>query len=79
MFSSIITAISGAFKAFAAFFGWKSQRDLLNAGRASANADALTRKDKANAKAQAAREAVRGDLARNPGGVMQPDEFERRD
>jgi len=77
MFASIIAAISGGFKALAAFFGWKAQRDLLNAGRASANADALTRKDKANAKALAAREAVRGDLARDPGRVLDDDGFRR--
>lgn len=71
--------VAGASKALAVFFGWKSQQDLLNAGRASEKADALTRKDEADAKALAAREAVRGDLARDPGSVMQPDEFQRRD
>ena len=76
MFSSIIAAISGAFKAFAAFFGWKSQRDLLNAGRASANADALKSQVQADAKAETAREAVRAASLRGEHGGV-PDEFQR--
>lgn len=69
--------VAGASKALAAFFGWKSQKDLLNAGRASEKADALQAKDKADEKALQAREAVRGDLALHPDSVMQPDEFTR--
>lgn len=77
MFASILTILAGAFKALASFFGWKSQKDLLNAGRASANADALKQQVKADAQAEKAREAVRGDLARNPADGLSDDGFRR--
>jgi hypothetical protein len=77
--NAALGAIAGASKALASFFGWKSQKDLIAAGKATANAEALQQKDKADAKALAAREAVRGDIAREPDSVMQPDEFQRRD
>lgn len=75
--ASILTALAAAFQAVASFFGWKGQKDLLNAGRASATADALQKKDEANAQALQAREAVRGDLALHPDSIMQSDEFRR--
>jgi hypothetical protein len=74
--NAALGAIAGASKALASFFGWKSQQDLLNAGKASANADALKAQVQADAKAETAREAVRSASLRNAHDSL-PDEFQR--
>ena len=72
---AVIEIIAGAFKALAAFFGWKSQRDLLKAGEAQAVAAATKEQEDAEAKALAARESARRDA--ELGGMSDDDGFRR--
>ena len=66
-------------KAVGALASYLHDKSLISAGQAIAAEAALRGQADALKKAMDAREAVRSDLARNPGNVMRDDEFKRND
>jgi hypothetical protein len=61
----------------AALVGYLKQRQLLEAGRADAIAEALRNADGEIKGAQEARQSVRDSIRRDPGKLREPDEFTR--
>ena len=62
-----------------AFLGWLKNRELLDAGRTEAIATHLAAALGEIEKADAARDAVRGSLERDPSSLRDDDGFERGD
>ena len=58
---------------------WISKRRLIEQGHKDAVLEGLQASQAAIALAVAAREQVRGELARDPNSLRKPDEFERKD
>lgn len=77
MGATIAAIIAGVLKVVGVIADYLSRQQLIDAGKAEAKADATQKKDDANAQALQVREAVRGDLARNPGRVLDDDGFRR--
>ena len=67
----------GLVKLLGGFVGWLHDRQMLSAGQAEQVAKEMEAQTDALRKANAAREAVRADIARDAGRVRQHDEFER--
>ena len=72
-----LALILGLVKALGALSSYLHDKGLLDAGKASQIADELTRQSDALSKANAAREAVRSGLTRNPGSILSDDGFKR--
>ncbi len=69
----------GLVKLLGGFVGWLHDRQMLSAGQAEQVAKEMEAQTDALRKANAAREAVRADIARNPDGVRDDDWFRRKD
>lgn len=72
-----LALIVGLVKLLGAFTSWLHDRQMMSAGQAEQVASELKGQADALSKALAAREAVRSDLARNPGRVSDNDGFKR--
>lgn len=75
--TSIIAAILAGLRLFGALVSYLHDRQMLSAGQAEQVAKELEAQTDALRKANAAREAVRADIARDASRVRQHDEFER--
>ncbi len=67
----------GLVKLLGGFVGWLHDRQMLSAGQAEQVAKEMEAQTDALRKANAAREAVRADIAHDANRVRQHDEFER--
>lgn len=67
----------GLVKLLGGFVGWLHDRQMLSAGQAEQVAKEMEAQTDALRKANAAREAVRADLAKHPERVKDQDEFRR--
>lgn len=77
--SAIIGVVSALMSIIKLIAEYAVSRKWMDAGTAQAIAKGLTDANDAIARATAARDLVRADLARNPDSVMREDEFMRRD
>lgn len=72
-----LALILSVVKLLGALTSWMHDRQMLSAGQAEQVAKEMEAQTDALRKANAAREAVRADIARDAGRVRQHDEFER--
>lgn len=77
--SAIIGVVSALLSIIKLIAEYAVSRKWMDAGTAQAIAKGLTDANDAIARATAARDLVRADLARDPDSVMREDEFMRRD
>ena len=75
--SAIITLVSALLSIIRSIADYAVSRKWMDAGTAQAIAKGLTDANDAIARANAARDLVRADIARDPGSVLSDDGFRR--
>lgn len=77
--SAILSIISALLGIIRYFVGYAQQRQWIDAGAAEAVLKGLQDADVAISAANKARQDVRSDIARNPAGLRDDDDFRRTD